>query len=109
MESTEILEISIFGLYLLINAIKRCCKKSMNIPLSEEENEEKLRKMGENNRRMRKTEEMLLSCPPKVESLATPGHRHLGTRTQQSYIFVKEGYVLRWIFLPEHKKGMGLF
>ena len=27
--------------------------------------------MGENNRRMRKNEEMFLSCPPEVESLAT--------------------------------------
>ena len=35
----------------------------------EEENEEKLRKMGENNRRMRKNEEMFLSCPPEVGSL----------------------------------------
>ena len=28
--------------------------------------------MGENNRRMRKNEEMFVSCPPEVESLATP-------------------------------------
>ena len=38
----------------------------------EEENEEKLRKIGENRRRMRKIKEMVLSCPPEVESLATP-------------------------------------
>ena len=28
--------------------------------------------MEENNRRMRKNEEMFLSCPPEVENLATP-------------------------------------
>ena len=39
---------------------------------TEEENEEKWRKMGENNKRMRKNGEMVLSCPPEVESLATP-------------------------------------
>ena len=39
----------------------------------EEDNEEKLeKKIGENNRRMRKTEQMFLSCPPEVDSLAMP-------------------------------------
>ena len=28
--------------------------------------------MGASNRRMRKNEEMFLSCPPEVESLAAP-------------------------------------
>ena len=35
----------------------------------EEENEEK---MEGNNRKMGQNEEMFLSCPPEVESLATP-------------------------------------
>ena len=41
-------------------------------PQIEEENEEKLRKDERKSRRKRKIEEMLLSCPPGVESLATP-------------------------------------
>ena len=43
----------------------------------EEEKQGKLRKMGENKRRMRKNEEMFLSCPPEVASLATPLVTHL--------------------------------
>ena len=45
-------------------------------PQIEEENEEKLRKDRENLGEWGKIEEMLLSCPPGVESLtlATPLH-----------------------------------
>ena len=38
----------------------------------EKENEEKLRKMGESNRRIRENEETFLFCSPKVQSLAAP-------------------------------------
>ena len=48
---------------------------------TEGENEEKLRKMEENNRKMRK---MFLSWPPEVESLATPLHSKILACTQIS-------------------------
>ena len=40
--------------------------------------------MGENNRKMSKNEEMLLTCPPEFESLATP----LMDQVQKSVEFV---------------------
>ena len=50
----------------------------------EEENEEKLRKNERKYRRMRKIKEIFLSCPPGVESLATPLTRAVESQQRHS-------------------------
>ena len=57
--------------------------------LIEEENEEKI---GENDRRMSKHEEMFLSCPCKVESLATPLISR-GSTTPACALFVPQAVI----------------
>ena len=67
----------------------------------EEENEEKLRKRGENNRRMRKNEEIFLVCPPEVKSLSTPPVRE-ALMTVNHYTIIRTFVTFHTIAKTKH-------